>query len=53
MLHDRLLGRRPDGGDLEMLQLPPRDAKSPDALPHSFHAVGAGENEPVVALDVL
>src|ERR1019366_1717581 len=53
MLHDRLLGGRPDGGDLEMLEILASDAKFPNALPHRFDTVCAGENEPVVALDIF
>ena len=30
-----------------------RDAKFPDALPHRFDAVGAGENEPVIVPDIF
>ena len=53
MLHDRLLGGRPDGSDLEMLEIPARDAKFSDALPHRFDAIGAGENEPIVIADIF
>src|ERR1039457_5443929 len=53
MLHDRFLSGGPDGSDLEMLQSTARDAKFPDALPHGFDAIGAGENQPVVALDTF
>jgi hypothetical protein len=53
MLHNRLLGSRPDGGDLEMLEILASDAKFPDALPHGFDTIGAGENEPVVIPDIF
>ena len=53
MLHNRLFGRRPDRGDLEMLEIPPRNAKFPDAFPHRFDAIGAGEYDPVVSLYIF
>ncbi len=53
MLHDRLFGGRSDGGDLKMLEITARDAKFSDALPHRFDAIRAGQNKPVVALDIF
>src|ERR1022692_969675 len=53
MLHDGLFRGRADGGDFEMLEFRPRDAKLSNALPHCFHAIDAGKNEPVVRFDIL
>ncbi len=53
MLHDCLLGCRADRSDLEILERPAREAKFPEALPHRFDAIGAGQNEPVVAPDIF
>src|SRR5216684_1836535 len=53
MLHNCLLGCRPDRSNLEMRESPARNAKSPDALPHRFDAVGAGQNKPVVTPNIF
>src|SRR6266481_5086624 len=53
MLDNCLFGCRPDRGNLEMLESPARNAKSPDALPHRFDSVGAGQNKPVVTHDIF
>src|SRR6266849_231745 len=53
MLHNCLLGCRPDRSNLEMRERPAREAKLPEAIPHGFDAVGARENEPVVAPDIF
>src|SRR5713226_5271327 len=36
-----------------MRESPAREAKLPEAIPHGFDAVGARENEPVVAPDIF
>ena len=53
MLHNRLLGGGSDGGDLEMLEVLAGDAQFPKAIPHRFDAVRAGQDQPVVGLEVL
>jgi len=53
VLHNRLLGRRSDGSDLETFQPASRDAQSAQTLPRRLHSIDAGKNEPVVRFDVL
>src|SRR4029077_4776856 len=45
--------RRTDGGNFQMPERLLVEAELPQPLPHGFHAVHAGQDEPVVRLEML
>jgi hypothetical protein len=53
VFHNRCLGRGPNSRYLKALQQTARDAQFAKSMPHGLYAVYAGENEPVVRLNIF